>query len=749
MRRRLQVQVPSSLQIVQSLRIGPLTIASATSSTRSIRQTYNTVIRNIGSRPFSAQSSCQSAIRIPIQSNIKISNKSRASRSKPSASTSNIVPLSGKESAFVSSHTQSLENDPITVMTHIFIHKQQYEKIVPFLLEHKSQVTSRQLEKILKELEVRDQASYIIQIHKKFPSLSFENEQIVKLLLRVTFQSSEYALFEIIFSRYLEFPKQSSRYCNMALKAVISNRNQEFAKQLLYQMVQSHLPMNLATLKVFLKSVRKSGTFQSIKFVVDLLEKNPNIPVDQVTFSLIMKCYAETADEIEIEKFSSFLQSRKCDLFEFELYQFYESLRHARSIDYDLVWLKIEEIRPKIMEKKSLLQTFYYELMSVFAVKHRREDLFRMVDYIAEDVGEFSPRVHSLILFYFSITGDVEGILRYFNVFKKRSLHIQPLYINALWRTLIRFEPDLAEEITIEFKKFIEKVYTHSQLEHRHLKTINLRETGKLPSFRPEIPDGQLSKSIDYVKRLLKDRRDHEIIAFINDELRQGLRPHLQLLNTALLGLIKIRSSDSLVIYRLSCQLYKADIVEFDILWLRKIIYDIKDQEPNIERIHEMGGGLIRDLLLKHETSLVHHHYNVLANLAIEIFNYDLAFELLSKARGSAIESEKRDNTSIYVSLLKVFARKADSENFLFILNVAHTEEDLKLTKYFLKRANTYKQYFKKLNSQGKFKNFKDFQAKFASAFGKIKDRYTAQQEQAKANCQKSISFLEEWNKKT
>ncbi|CAM9018299.1 unnamed protein product [Wickerhamomyces anomalus] len=258
----LELQVSSILQKLQILKNGPLifTISSSTPTiypnSLLIRHIPNPRSKSPGIRSFSTSIISQGVVRIPIRLKRKISkNKSKS--------------LELSQSTMDSSQA----NQSITSTAFLLIHKQLYQDIVPFLVKHKTELTAEQLGMIMAELEIRSKLPIILELYNHFPGKSFEKGRIIKILMRVFSQLEEYSLVEIVFSRYLELPELKVRYCNMGLKAVIFNGNQELAKQLLYQMVYSHLPMNDSTLKSFLSAVQKSGTFQSVRFAVDLLEK--------------------------------------------------------------------------------------------------------------------------------------------------------------------------------------------------------------------------------------------------------------------------------------------------------------------------------------------------------------------------------------------------------------------------------------------------------------------------------------------
>lgn len=724
MRRGLEFQVPS---LLQRLRFGPLNIIASpllASSNVPIRRDRRLPIRRSNARSFSSSRLTQSIVRIPIQL-----------QHTPSNTSSDTEGIQTEENT---------TNKHITSHSFLLMHKQQYGSISSFLLEHKSDVTSDHLEIIMKELEIRNQYECIIDIHKKLPSLSFENEQVIKLLLRISFKFGEYSLFEVVFSRYLELPKQSPKYCNMALKAVMLNRNQEFAKQLLYQMVYSQLPMNLSTFKSFLNSARKSGTFQSIKFAADLLQKNPNIPVDSETFSLLMRCYSQSANEVEMTKFVEFLEERDCDLYEFDLFKFYNEIKKARYIDYNQIWDKINEARESLRDKEKLQREFYFEMLQIFADKLRGKDLFKLMDFIAEDGVQITEEAHSIVLAYFSKSGDVNGLLQLFDSFKAQNHHIQPLFVSALWKTLITHDPDLAEAITVEFQKYAQNTYTKSQLRHPFLKSIKLQKSRR--GFAPEVSDSQLLQSINHIKKLLSEKRDSEIIAMINDELRQGLKPDYLLLINALVGLINIRSQDAISLYRLSCQLHSDRIVDFDLAWLRKTIRELKG---NLAEINQQGKSLIIDFKMKHQIDMTHKHFNDLANMCIDVFNYDLAIELLKESRISTIEPEKRDNMKIYITILRALTRKRDWQNLLEMMDLISVEENLKITRFCLKHLQTNRQFLNKMNKVEKMEGFENFDKEFWPRYEKVKNRYQDQKKLAWDDCKKSIVFLKEWDKAT
>lgn len=736
----LELQVPSILQKLQILKNGPLifTISSSTPtiypSSLLIRHILNPRSRSPGIRSFSTSIISQGVVRIPIRLKRKLS-KNKSKSLEPAQSSMESPPA--KQS--------------ITSTAFLLIHKQLYQDIVPFLVKHKTELTVEQLGMIMAELEIRSKHPIILELYNHFPGKSFEKGRIIKILMRVFSQLEEYSLVEIVFSRYLELPELKVRYCNMGLKAVIFNGNQELAKQLLYQMVYSHLPMNDSTLKSFLSAVQKSGTFQSVRFAVDLLEKNPNVPVDNQSYSTIMKCYAKNATESEFKSLANVLEKRGCDLYELELHKFYHDLIQQVKIDDEKLWSKILEIRSNLSKKPYLLNSFYLEMMSIFSYKLKRNDMFKLVELLSEDSIEFSDELNNILFSFFAKVGDVDGLLVYFASFKDKKIHIQPQFIYSLWRTLITKEPELAKIVTDTIQEFMHKHYLTAQLENKFLKAISLRNKmrNSLPDYVPAVSDKRLARSLEVLNDLLHQKKDAEIIVLINDRLRQGLRPEFPLLMSAMVGLIKIKSPEILILYKLGCQLYTDMIVDFDLVWLKKTIYDLRAENNNGLKLFDTGSALIGDFKLKHGDKMTHSHFNDLANICIDIFNYDLAIELLQESRASSAEVEKRNNLNIYITLLKALARKKDLPNYLHVMKLFYTDDDVKLSTFGIKRLKTGRQYFIKKNAEEPFENFEEFLNQFDIHHEKIKEKYTTQREEAQESCRNAIEFFEEWNKET
>lgn len=744
MRRGLKVQVPSTLLNLQQLKNGPLILASPLTTTtlphRPIRHP-SLLSMTISKRHFSFTNSSPSIVRIPIRFQRKKASNESTTQNSIQSSTN---PASQSSST-------SIIDQSITSTAFLLIHKQLYDDLLPFLIKHKSKLTSEQLEMILKELEVRGKYQTIINLHKKFPGKSFDRKDTVTLLLRILFKSHEYSLFEVVFSRYLESPNLKPRYCNMGLKAVIYNGNQEFAKQLLYQMVYSHLPMNHATLKVFLDTVQKSGTFQSVRFAVDLIKKNPHVPVDDDTFSTLIKSYAMNASGEQMERLREILGEREVDLYEVDLYEFYVSLRRKTRINYEDLWASLDEIKSKISNKPRLLKSFHVEMLEIFAEKQRREDMHRLVSQFPDDSVEFSDKVNSILFKFFASTGDVEGLLAYFESFKQRHVHIQPNFIHTLWKTLIANEPALAKPITEQVNQFLFKHYSKSQLTNKFLKSIALKKPTRLslPPFVPVISNPQVSETIEKINEFSSQKRDVEIIAFINDELRKGLKPDFLILIRALIALIKMGSPESIVIYKLGYQLHSHMISEFDLVWLKKSLNDLKMEHQRKSQVYEAGTALIGDFKLKYGKTMTHTNYNDLANLAIDVFNYDLAIQLLHESRASTFEVEKRNNMNLYITMIRALSKKRDAENVLRIMDLICVEEGLKITKFCLTRLRTARQFFVKRNVTDKFEAFDAFLMNFDDKYAKIREKYGAQKTEAVQNYRKAIEFFEEWNRVT
>ncbi|CCH42000.1 Pentatricopeptide repeat-containing protein [Wickerhamomyces ciferrii] len=755
MRRGLGLQVPSILYDLQCLRTSSIS-SSLHLTPRSIRRVPIIPNALIYTRQFNStryqksEISLLKPVKVQDQESSNSSSSSNTSNTPNSSVNSDTTKATTIPTASTTTFIPDQEGDKLLKQIFYYIHKEHYIDLYHYIIYTKNDLSTEQLEVIFKELEIRKKYKSIMEIHKKLPALSFKNPQIIKTLLRVTFNAEDYTLFDAVFSKYLKECDHSARYCNMALRAYSKNRNLEFTKQLLYQMIQSHLPMSSKSFEIFIKSVNNSGTFQSVKFAVDLLKQNPQIKVTGNTYSEIIEYYVRSATSQEMEEISIFLKSKKHDLYEIEVYKFLQNLKNNDFHDYDKVWLEINEIRSKLQKNSRFQEVFYKKLSSIFLKKLRVGDLLKTMESLTEDGLEMNDFFQSRVLLYFSRSGDVKGLIDYYKTLKQQNIHIQPIHINTLWKSIIKMEPDLSADITKRFQKFLPKLYTKEQLSSRYLKNIKVMTIRNLYNIkRPIVPDEYLNKKLELVKDLIAEKKDAEIMSMINTQLRLGLKPNYLLLITSLYGLVNMRSKESEILYTLCCKIDKDNLVEYELAWLKNSIYELLESTKNGHEIKESGKSLVQDLRLKHQGRLSHVHYNDLANMSIKAYNTDLAIEILQESRNSIIEIQKDDEINLFITLTNACVKSKDMDLYFKALDLVINLPNLRLNRYLIRQLESHRNYLSKKERMLIIGEMKHPKYELQKRLEFLRIRFRSQKIKSIELCSECLEFLEEWDKST
>jgi hypothetical protein len=542
-------------------------------------------------------------------------------------------------------------------------------------------------------------------------------------LLESAYLEKNYSLYEQLFAYYIQHDALEAKYFNWALKVFIRT-NTEFAKQLLYQMVYSKYPIDEDTLYGFVCEANRVATFPTIKFVLDLVKNNDQLPIADKALGQLMFGFLRNGRTRDINEMEKYLESKgKLDSPEVIIGKF---MHAVVSMDTNLVWDEVAQMSTLIQGHRGREMRFYNWLYHLLKKRWTVNDMVRYLRLVNHSGIEDSDVIRRRTLLNLGRMGEIDDLLEYIKLLKRERSPTKFLFIN-IWRSFVLNSPDMAFFITSQFKKFL----THSSYAWKSeaLDQMGL-QFSKDPSYRYEISNDSQGLQ-ERVRHYIQYRQDNELMNLLNESLREGKRPSLELFHTVLKGLIRMNSGKSFEVYELVKQLYKPTPYHIDILWLTN-----ETRHKSRSKSEEM----IQKFIFNYDGQLRYPHFRELAQLAIMRNCDHLVVDIIVKALNSPQYRRDKSTVTLYTPVLYSLARYSEYEKFLETIN--YIEKEFGMSRAPMRQILNYSRLIKK---QLEHDQLVEFEEKFEPIYRGLKERYSKKCDNVRTVTLETLKIMKTW----
>lgn len=619
-----------------------------------------------------------------------------------------------------------------TQSVHFSIPKQRsinpkFERVSGLIRAHKfknlaSEISNRykhfntaELVSILRQLHALHKHLIIRKIYRSKREQFIGANTLLGVVMESAFLEKDYELFEEVFTYYLQSTDESSklaRHFNMAL-VVFLKTNTEFAKQLLYQMVYSHHPMDDKTLYEFLLNATDVSTFSTVRFVFDILKNNPSLPISDSALGQLMIVFIRNGKSKDISELEQYLEN--IDKLDNHYVRMARFLNRVVSIDPSCLWLEVDEFMQSLKDKTAESVTFFYDRLYLLLRKRATIEDMKHYTSLAQRDGHkdtLTLRVRGLLTV--ARTGNTHELFEYVELLKSNYQLDKDMFI-TIWNAFKLNQPGLENVITSKFKgiSYSLDVYWKSEA---------LRDLEKESSN-----SNSLSQMIN-----VTCEQDLELLTRLNNKLRDGKRPTVELFTRVLQQLIKMKSPYASQVYELCTELYTPVPLHLELSWFANTLRYDSHAEAQLK---------IETFLFEKDQYLRYPHYAELSDYAFKKGLDKVGFELISRATQSKNFRVDKNIISLYVPILKFLAKNGNGEEYIKVVEYILKENYQLNPKYNRLIKNTSCWLLTKCDSE----ELDYMKPKIDEMNLSVKDRYREQTNEYRKVLDDTIELLSGW----
>jgi hypothetical protein len=574
-----------------------------------------------------------------------------------------------------------------------------------------------------------------------------QSTELLEITLVASYKDKNYELFDDLFNIYIESTSPESlnaEMFNLALKVYLK-MNPGLAKQFLYQMFQSDYPINEHTLFHYLKVADKESNFQSIQFVVSMLERYPLTPINDEAYGELYASYLRNHTGHEIGVVLNFLTKRQ--VLEIESVKVAKFLSEVDNDSLDMfeIWSRLKVFKLQHSLSLNNLKKIYH---SIYKRNYKMMKLVDVNDYIQlmreDGIPITESSVQQQIIYHIT---DESTLVSYLKGIKAEGFKLDQFIIKSIWTRFIMNNPDNGVLITDEFFQLAKD----QEGKTSWIDTIprllihKSRASKEINSLVGNRYDYDTSWVLEEIKHNVKSKKDYKIIETLTDSIRRDSKPSLQVLNAMLKGLINLNSPHVDDVYRIIHELHSQPSVDVEITYLTREISQIsnKIKEKSCITSKPKREAIINDFAEKYRHRLSYLHYIQLASHLIDLQCYNTALIYLRTAKAMIPESQKSYESSIYVMTLKVLSRVYDMDAFISILRHIDAHSTIRVNRFMLLRAKQYQTAMCSAKPDTEEKQL--FLEEFNEIFKRLKKRLGERRNEMMRNLKDVTALLAEW----
>lgn len=514
------------------------------------------------------------------------------------------------------------------------IHANKFNKIGKVLSRYEP--SSEELHIIMTQLLQLGKHSQLCKILSLHYTIITSTHSLLHIVLESCYRSENYSLYESLFAVYLKLPDElQPQVFNWALK-IFLRTNTEFAKQLLYQMVYSQYPMDRETIYSFITIANRVSTFPTIRFVLEILKNNANVPVDsralgQLIFGFLRN--GKSKDILELEAYLTSMGKDTC--IDVQMGRFMHKVVLS-PLPMSMIWQEVESFASGITDV-AVSMRFYNWLYHLLKLRMTMEDMSTYVSMAQASGYSDSPLLRRRILLNIALMGETQDLLDYLLLVHTRKSDESHCMFEmvSIWKAWMINQPDKREIIVRRFTSLISRLNVPWRSEALAL----LKHEMVVP--------GRVS---------LKGKDANDMLLLLNDSLRDGKRPSVSLMTQVLKQLVLMRSHRATEVYSLIEQLISPIPPHLQLLWFTNTTQFITRPEcqSSIERYLVENGHLMR-----------HQEYATLAELALKRGIHNVILDIILRATQSPLYRVDKDTVRLYFPALSLMARSGKHVEFL------------------------------------------------------------------------------------
>lgn len=595
----------------------------------------------------------------------------------------------------------------------------------------------------------------------------------LEIVLRVEDSLGNYEICEELFSEYIKFPNLNGKIISIGLRSFIENNNLQLAKEFYIQALKNPdtFPLTEEELAFFLNDLGRHGDYKSVQVFFTLWLKKKSSGATRYLpshglLSLVHGMYRKSGDQEFLVDFLSHDVLQKTGYphgILFELNEFFYNL-HSRDLwSQTKIESKIKHFVVELRSWKQKREEFYLFLLNFFVLSKDFTNIKLILSLIQRDHEiRLKPKFHLAIARYFVNEGMLGDLMGYYSdVLKRRgggSLHLRISIIDQLCKCALFAHPILSKEIANEFKVLLNKdeyirQFPRLDLFLKRLSRIWPKSMKTGAANFPRILD---FSPVDYERlEVFENRINHGDLggakSLIVENLRRGVQPSFNLHYCILQKCMKLQlPSFAKTMDELFLSSSQRSPIKLKILWLRyEILNEYRASQTalgtiSLSKVRILSSKLL-DFERHHQAVLDFVHYMQVAQISLQIREYEVASGLLHRGFTLMNEKDKRHWQIYYMTALKLSARVYDMQTFLKILH--EWNENMRaswITHDCLRQIKSYCKLFSK-RSNCIFNYDENIMLEIVNARGSLVHKYTNLKFEGLDAMRELMGFLKKW----